>query len=104
MKILAAIIDIYVKTGEPVSSKALCDLPDFSFSSATIRNEMAELTELGYLEQPHTSAGRIPSHLGYRLYINQLMGKKNISTKSKKIIDNSLVEHCDNPENLLKEA
>ena len=104
LKILAAIIDIYVKTGEPVSSKALCNLPDFSFSSATIRNEMAELTELGYLEQPHTSAGRIPSHLGYRLYINQLMDKKNISTKSKKIIDNSLVEHCDNPENLLNEA
>ena len=104
LKILAAIVDLYVKTGEPISSKALCDLSDFSLSSATIRNEMAELTELGYLEQPHTSAGRIPSHLGYRLYINQLMGKKDVPNQSKEIIDNSLTKHSDSPESLLNKA
>ena len=104
LKILAAIIDLYVKTSEPISSKTLCDLPDFFLSSATIRNEMAELTELGYLEQPHTSAGRIPSHLGYRLYINKLMNKKRVSKQSKKLIDSSLIDHIATPEKLLKQA
>jgi heat-inducible transcriptional repressor len=65
-KILKAIVDLYVRTAEPVGSKTIAQLPDMDFSSATIRNEMAELTNLGYLEQPHTSAGRIPSPAGYR--------------------------------------
>lgn len=59
-KILRAIVDLYIRTAEPVASKTIAQMPDMDFSSATIRNEMAELTALGYLEQPHTSAGRIP--------------------------------------------
>lgn len=72
-KILRAIVENYIRTAEPVGSKAIAALPDFGYSSATIRNEMAELTALGLLEQPHTSAGRIPSPSGYRFYIDELM-------------------------------
>ena len=72
-KILRAIVDCYIQTAEPVGSKAIAAMPGMDVSSATIRNEMADLTEMGYLEQPHTSAGRIPSPAGYRLYVNELM-------------------------------
>ena len=72
-KVLRSIVDLYIRTAEPVGSKAIAALPDMQYSSATIRNEMAELTAMGYLEQPHTSAGRIPSPAGYRLYIDELM-------------------------------
>lgn len=72
-KILRAIVELYIKAAEPVGSKAIAAMPDMNFSSATIRNEMADLTAMGYLEQPHTSAGRIPSPTGYRLYIDELM-------------------------------
>ena len=78
-KILRAIVDIYVSTAEPVGSKAIAALPDMNFSSATIRNEMAELTQMGLLEQPHTSAGRVPSAAGYRLYIDELMQDYRLS-------------------------
>lgn len=71
-KILRAIVDLYIRTAEPVASKTIAQMPDMDFSSATIRNEMAELTTLGYLEQPHTSAGRIPSPAGYRLYVDEV--------------------------------
>ena len=101
-KILSAIVDTYVKTGEPVGSKALCEALDFSVSSATIRNEMAELVEMGLLEQPHTSAGRVPSHLGYRLYINQLMEKRPISEEEQRYIDANLSGAMDDPEHLLE--
>lgn len=72
-QILKAIIGDYIRTAEPVGSKAISQRPELSFSSATIRNEMSELEELGYLEKPHTSAGRIPSPSGYRLYVDELM-------------------------------
>ena len=72
-KILAAVVDEYIRTAEPVASKTIAQMPDMDFSSATIRNEMAELTTLGYLEQPHTSAGRIPTHRGLRYYLDHLM-------------------------------
>ena len=72
-KILRAIVDNYIQTAEPVGSKALTGLPGLDCSSATIRNEMADLTQMGLLEQPHTSAGRIPSPAGYRLYVDELM-------------------------------
>ena len=73
LKILAAVVDEYIRTGEPVGSKAVSQLADINVSAATIRNDMAALEQLGYLEQPHTSAGRIPTFLGYRLYIDELM-------------------------------
>ena len=73
LKILASIIESYVLTGEPIASKALAEAMQNSVSSATIRNDMAELVASGYLEQPHTSSGRIPSQRGYRLYVDHLM-------------------------------
>ena len=72
-KVLRSIVDLYIRTAEPVGSKAIAEMPDMKYSSATIRNEMADLTAMGYLEQPHTSAGRIPSPAGYRLYVDELM-------------------------------
>ena len=78
-RILRAIVDLYIRTAEPVGSKAIAELPDVDFSSATIRNEMAVLTEAGLLEQPHTSAGRIPSPAGYRLYVDELMQDYRLS-------------------------
>ena len=72
-KVLRSVVDLYIRTAEPVGSKAITELPDMNYSSATIRNEMADLTTMGYLEQPHTSAGRIPSPAGYRLYVDELM-------------------------------
>ncbi|GEN33286.1 MULTISPECIES: heat-inducible transcriptional repressor HrcA [Aneurinibacillus] len=71
--ILSAIIDNYIRSAEPVGSRTLSKREDIGYSSATIRNEMADLEELGYLEQPHTSAGRIPSNKGYRFYVDQLV-------------------------------
>lgn len=87
MKILELIIDMYIKHGVPVSSKTISELFQNSISSATVRNEMARLYELGFLEQPHTSAGRIPSQLGYRLYVNQIMKKKPLSEYQTKQIE-----------------
>ena len=88
-RILQAIVEIYITTAEPVGSKAIAELPDITFSSATIRNEMAELTQLGYLEQPHTSAGRIPSAAGYRLYIDELMEGYRLSIEETKKLGES---------------
>lgn len=78
-KVLRCIVDLYIRTAEPVGSKAVAEMPDMNYSSATIRNEMAELTAMGYLEQPHTSAGRIPSPAGYRLYVDELMADYRLS-------------------------
>lgn len=73
-QILKVVIEDYIRTAEPVGSKTIAKEMGGSVSSATIRNELADLTEQGYLEQPHTSAGRIPSPQGYRLYVNDLGG------------------------------
>ena len=75
-KILKAIIQTYLETGEPVGSRTISKYTDLNLSSATIRNEMSDLEELGYILQPHTSAGRIPSDKGYRLYVDALMEEK----------------------------
>ena len=80
-KILRAIVDNYVRTAEPVGSKMIAEMPGMDFSSATIRNEMAELTALGLLEQPHTSAGRVPSPAGYRFYVDELMQDYRLSVE-----------------------
>lgn len=77
MKILQAIIRTYLETGEPVGSRTISKYTDLNLSSATIRNEMSDLEELGYIVQPHTSAGRIPSDKGYRLYVDELMEEKD---------------------------
>ena len=75
-KILYAIIRNYLETGEPVGSRTISKYTDLNLSSATIRNEMSDLEEMGYIIQPHTSAGRIPSDKGYRLYVNELVEEK----------------------------
>ncbi|MBR6826456.1 MAG: heat-inducible transcription repressor HrcA [Oscillospiraceae bacterium] len=89
-KILKAIVDLYIRTAEPVGSKTIVQLTDMDFSSATIRNEMAELTNLGYLEQPHTSAGRIPSAMGYRFYIDRLMQDYRLTTDEAQSINQAM--------------
>ena len=89
-KVLRSVVDLYIRTAEPVGSKAVTELPDMKYSSATIRNEMADLTSMGYLEQPHTSAGRIPSPAGYRLYVDELMADYRLSMDETKSINESL--------------
>ena len=91
-KVLRSIVDLYITTAEPVGSKAIAELPDMAYSSATIRNEMADLTTMGYLEQPHTSAGRIPSAAGYRLYVDELMADYRLSLDETKSINTAIEE------------
>ena len=78
--ILKAIIQNYLETGEPVGSRTLSKYTDLNVSAATIRNEMSDLEEMGYIIQPHTSAGRVPSDKGYRLYVDMLMEEKETGT------------------------
>ena len=78
-QILKVVTERYIDSADPVSSKYIAEAMGGSVSSATIRNELADLVELGYLEQPHTSAGRIPSAKGYRLYVNELMERRDVS-------------------------
>ena len=98
--IIAAIVKAHIEQGEPIGSKALAQTLDNSPSSATLRNEMSELCELGYLEQPHTSAGRVPTAKAYRLYVTELMDKKSLSVESKQIIDDMLDSVSHDPENI----
>ena len=77
--VLKAIVKAYIETGEPIGSKILTSLIENAPSSATLRNEMSELVSMGLLEQPHTSAGRIPTSDGLKLYVNNLMSKTEIS-------------------------
>lgn len=100
LKILAAVVDEYVRTGEPVGSKAIAQLDHIKVSAATVRNEMAALEQLGYLEQPHTSAGRVPTFMGYRLYIDELMTLPELSDEEKHWLDDKLGDE-DTPEELL---
>ncbi|SHJ46081.1 heat-inducible transcription repressor HrcA [Hathewaya proteolytica DSM 3090] len=91
IKILEAIIRDYVKTGEPVGSRTIAKKYDLGISSATIRNEMADLEELGYIEQLHSSSGRIPSDRGYRLYVDKLMEVTDLSEEEKYFIKNKML-------------
>jgi len=100
-KILHAIIKNYLDTGEPVGSRTISKYTDLNLSSATIRNEMADLEELGYIMQPHTSAGRIPSDKGYRWYVDMLMSQKEQEVTEMK---EQMLEKADKMEQLLKQA
>lgn len=102
--ILAAIVEHYIKTGEPIGSKLLMQALPISVSSATIRNEMSELHEMGLLEQPHTSAGRIPSQVGYRYYIDNLMNTNQLSDEERLMIKTELEKSMGNPDKLLEKA
>lgn len=100
-KILQAIIRNYLETGEPVGSRTISKYTDLNLSSATIRNEMADLEELGYIVQPHTSAGRIPSDKGYRFYVDAMMEEKGREVADMKEM---LLEKEDKMEALLKQV
>ena len=100
-KILHAIIQNYLETGEPVGSRTISKYTDLNLSSATIRNEMADLEELGYIMQPHTSAGRIPSDQGYRWYVDRLMAEKEQEVTE---IREQMLEKADKMDQLLKQA
>lgn len=99
-KILQAIIANYLETGEPVGSRTISKYTDLNLSSATIRNEMADLEEMGYILQPHTSAGRIPSDQGYRFYVDQMMLERE-EEKGERL---ALLEKVDKMENLLQQV
>ncbi|MCQ2567557.1 MAG: heat-inducible transcriptional repressor HrcA [Mogibacterium sp.] len=90
LQILQAIISDYVENAEPVGSRSIAKKYDLGVSPATIRNEMSDLEEMGYLTHPHTSAGRVPSDKAYRLYVNDLMKKKNLSARDKRLINDRL--------------
>lgn len=101
IKILNAIIQTYLETGEPVGSRTISRFTDLKLSSATIRNEMSDLEEMGYILQPHTSAGRIPSDKGYRFYVDNLM-----KVKSEEVVrqNEMMVQKVDKLEQVLKQV
>lgn len=101
IKILDAIIRTYLETGEPVGSRTISKYTDLNLSSATIRNEMADLEELGYILQPHTSAGRIPSDKGYRFYVDHLLEMKDKEISNMKEF---VIEHTGKMERVLKQV
>ena len=103
-KILVAIIEKYIESGEPVGSKTLSEAFGNTVSPATIRNDMADLASLGFLIQPHASAGRIPSPKGYRYYVDRLMSKKDLGDTERKAIEATLLSHGGEPEQLLEDA
>ena len=101
-KVLRSVVDLYIRTAEPVGSKLIAELPDMQYSSATIRNEMADLTSMGYLEQPHTSAGRVPSAAGYRLYVDELMADYRLSLDETKSINTAIEEKMQQVDKLVE--
>lgn len=102
--ILELIIDHYIKTGEPIGSKTMCQLLPYPVSSATIRNEMAYLTNIGFLEQRHTSGGRVPTKSSYRYYVDNLMTARKLSIYEQQRIDEVLSVNASDPERLLADA
>ena len=102
-QILKVVVEDYVRTAEPVGSKAIAAEMG-GVSSATIRNELSDLTELGYLEQPHTSAGRVPSPKGYRLYVNELMERQRLSVAETERINQSLQMRMEELDRVISQA
>lgn len=101
VKILQAIVRNYLETGEPVGSRTISKYTDLNLSSATIRNEMADLEEMGYIVQPHTSSGRIPSDKGYRLYVDNMLKEKEKEVEDLKV---DLLQKEEKMDDLLKQA
>lgn len=104
LQILQAIISDYVENAEPVGSRSIAKRYDLGVSPATIRNEMSDLEEMGYLTHPHTSAGRVPSDKAYRLYVNELMKKKNLTASEKRAISERLSASRDEFDTTLRHA
>ena len=103
-QILKVVVEDYIRTAEPVGSKAIAAEMGGSVSSATIRNELSDLVELGYLEQPHTSAGRVPSPKGYRLYVNELMERQRLSLAETEKINQSLQMKMEELDRVISQA
>lgn len=103
-QILSAIVESFIQTGEPVGSKTLINEAGLKVSSATVRNDMADLTEQGYIIQPHTSAGRIPTQLGYRYYVDNALRLQPIAESGRGYILESLSQNTDSPESILQSA
>ncbi len=103
LKILQAVIADFIKTAEPVGSRTISKNYELG-SPATIRNEMSDLEDMGYLAHPHTSSGRVPSEKAYRLYVNQMMGKRDLSEEAKAIIARDLYTNVTEFENLIERA
>ena len=104
LNILKAIVKDYIDTAEAVGSRSISKRYDLGISAATIRNEMADLEELGYLIQPHTSSGRVPSEKGYKLYVNSLMGNTELSDEEKIIIEKCIKQNVSNIKDLIHET
>lgn len=104
LKILQAIIADFIKTAEPVGSRTISKNYDLGISPATIRNEMSDLEELGYLTHPHTSSGRVPSEKAYRLYVNQMMNKRELTAEEKDSIAKQLHSNVTELENIVQRA
>ena len=104
LKILQAIIADFVRTAEPVGSRTISRNYELGISPATIRNEMSDLEEMGYLTHPHTSSGRVPSEKAYRLYVNEMMGKKELSEEEKAMIARQLYDNVTELDNLIERA
>jgi len=102
--ILKAAVEDYIDTAEPVSSKGLLGRSKLGVSSATVRNEMSELEQMGLLEQPHTSAGRVPTAAGYRIYVNELMGQNGVSCEEAQVIQENLQQKNDASDKLMADA
>lgn len=102
--ILKSVVDAYIATGEPVGSKYLTTQDGFNVSSATIRSEMSELEGMGYLEQPHTSAGRVPTAKGYRTYVENLMGRYYLAMEEVEVLDEVIGNKLTELGSLMEEA
>ena len=103
-KILSAIVESFIHSGEPVGSKSLIGEAGLKVSSATVRNDMAELTERGYIVQPHTSAGRVPTELGYRYYVDNVMKVTPVTERGREYVRDTLSKNADSPESILQSA
>ena len=103
-QIMKIVVDSYINTAEPVGSKAIADQLPEKVSSATVRKDLADLSDMGYLEQPHTSAGRIPSAKGYRLYVNELMDRKPLSAEEEASINTALAKPLQQVEQVIDQA
>ena len=104
LNILKAIVKDYIETAEAVGSRTISKKHDLGISAATIRNEMADLEELGYLIQPHTSAGRVPSEKGYKLYVDMLMSKSELSNEEKKLSQDCIQNNVSHIKDLIQET
>lgn len=103
-RILSAVVALYIRTGEPVGSKTISQLPDIHVSAATVRNDMAVLEELGYLEQPHTSAGRVPTFNGYRMYIEEISAEGTLPQEERDRLDEMLGDESQLTEDLILQS